>query len=214
MNFDIGNKKRCVLFCNSPIFWCDKLDNSDFIIACDGGYKYAKQYKIKPDLVVGDFDSYKNPLDKKVPVFKAPVEKDDTDTMLAIKIAIENGLNDFLLLGVTGGRIDHQIAAFQALAYIAREGCSCVAKDEYNSIYAICNSKISIDRVDNAAISVFSFSDKCVGVTYTGLNYALTNATLSSTNPIGVSNEFKNSTATIEVKNGVLLIIVSSRANE
>ena len=94
----------------------------DYIIAADGGWQYCKQEGIVPDLLLGDFDSL-----AVVPDFahihRVPVEKDDSDMMLAIKRGLERGETLFHLYGGMGGqRTDHTVANLQALLYLADHG--------------------------------------------------------------------------------------------
>lgn len=204
------NKKRCVIICASPEFHVEQLEEADVVIVCDGGYNYAKEHEIKPDLFIGDFDSYFGDVEDGVEVIHAPTVKDDTDALLAVKFAMESGVKDFLLLGATGGRIDHQFANFAVAAYIADNGGCCEMIDKNNRIYSIKNQKITLNKKLGWSLSVFSYSDKSVGVNLTGVKYPLTDATITNTFPIGVSNEITEEQATIEVESGILLIVMSN----
>lgn len=206
----LTDKNRCVIISGSPRFWVGELRESDYVIACDSGYRHAKKANIVPDLVVGDFDSYYGQIPKGIEVYTAPKEKDDTDTMLAVKLAFEKGMTDFLLLGATGGRIDHQLANISTAAYIAERGGKCKIADYHNEIFALKNGKVTIEKRMSWAASVLSYTDVSKGVSYTGLKYDLTDATLYSTIPLGVSNEIIAEQATIEVKDGILMVILSS----
>ena len=206
----LSEKNRCVIISGSPRFWVGEIKNTDYIIACDSGYRHAQKANIVPDLVVGDFDSYYGQIPKGIEVYAAPREKDDTDTMLAVKLAFKKGMTDILLLGATGGRIDHQLANVATAAYIAEHGGRCLIADYHNEIYALKNSKVTIEKRTSWAASVLSFSDECKGVSYSGLKYNLTDATLCNTFPLGVSNEIIADEATVEVREGILLVILSS----
>ena len=80
----------------------------DFYICCDGGLDHAENLGIKPNLIIGDFDSHEKP-QPKIETIQLPCEKDDTDSFYACKEAIRRGFNDFLLLGVIGQRFDHSL---------------------------------------------------------------------------------------------------------
>ena len=84
-------KKLCAIISGGQSDDLAGIRDADFIIACDRGYAYAKEAGIRPDLLVGDFDSYKGERDKRVPVLDLPVEKDDTDTMAAVRWAVSEG---------------------------------------------------------------------------------------------------------------------------
>ena len=202
-------KDRCVIIAGSPVFEGFTRSLNDYIIAADSGYKHALASGIIPDLVIGDFDSLGCLPDKSIHLIKAAAEKDDTDTFLAVKYALAQGYKNFLLLGATGGRLDHQTANIAACAFIAEQGGTSEMRDGVNVIYSIKNSSICLEKKVNRSVSVFSYSDKSCGVTLTGLKYPLNNAAITNTFPVGVCNEFKDDTATVEVKEGILLIILS-----
>ena len=96
----------CYIICALPQNHHFSPAPGDLVIAADGGY--AHMGGIKPDLVVGDFDSLGYVPDGES-VVRHPAEKDDTDTMLAARIGIERGYRTFLLLGGVGGRLDHTL---------------------------------------------------------------------------------------------------------
>lgn len=210
MNLDnIKNKKRCIIIAGSPIFYKIDIKETDFIIACDRGYNHAINNNILPHLVVGDFDSIRGNINEDIPILKVKAEKDDTDTMLGVKYALEHEIKNIILLGATGGRIDHQLANFSTAGYIANHGAVCTIIDNDNILYAFKDSEIRVKRKEKFSLSVFSYTDKCYGVTLDGLKYKLNNATIKNTFPVGVSNEFLNETATIKVKSGILFVVLS-----
>jgi len=181
---------------------------NDYIIAADAGYISLTRHGIIPDLIVGDFDSL-----KKVPnhpnIIRSPIEKDDTDMMLAVKEGIKLGFTEFIINGGLGGRLDQTYANFQILTYLAEKQArgTLVGEDVY--VTAIKDGEIEIEPgfAENKIISVFSAGGTATGVTLKGLKYPLDNATLTSDNPIGTSNEFTNETAVISVDSGTLIII-------
>ncbi len=81
------------------------LQKNDFVIAVDGGYQYCLKLHIRPQLVVGDFDSYPHSISH-VEVLRSQPEKDDTDMMLAIQAGLERGYDEFVMYGAMGGRFD------------------------------------------------------------------------------------------------------------
>lgn len=200
---------RCIIISGSPEFEPPAPDSDDYIIACDSGYLNAVKAGITPDLLIGDFDSYSGTMKASIDVIRAPAVKDDTDTMLAVKFALNKGYRSFVFYGATGGRLDHQAANIAAGAYIAENGGRCELIDSRNRLIILKNSSIRIPKEENRSVSVFSHTDCSRGVTLKGLKYELNNATLSNLVPLGVSNEFNGDSAFIEVKSGILLIILS-----
>ena len=121
--------KRCVIVggadINNYVFIRDKLCADDYVVFCDSGLKHLEQLQVKPNLIVGDFDSHENPhLD--VETIVLPCEKDDTDTVFAVKETISRGFDNFLLIGVVGARIDHTLGNVSILLYLdslGKKGC-------------------------------------------------------------------------------------------
>lgn len=93
------------------------LRNDDFIVFCDSGLKHLESLQVNPGLIVGDFDSHDNP-HLGVETIVLPCEKDDTDTVFAVKEAIKRGFDDFLLIGVVGARLDHTLGNVSSLLYL------------------------------------------------------------------------------------------------
>ncbi len=204
--------KKCVIFaggeiCSKEFF--EQINFSDsFIICADSGYNIVEKAGAKPDLVVGDFDSIERiPTD--VEVVKFPPEKDDTDTMIAVKMAIEKGFTDFEIYGALGKRFDHSFGNLQVLAYLKEYNCNGKLISENEIIQLIVNEEITLNRIEGYSLSVFSYSDKSVGVREVGTKYLVEDAELSSTFPLGISNEIVDDIAIISVKNGKLLIVQS-----
>ncbi len=203
-------------------------DGDDIVIAVDGGYDYAMQLGITPDLIVGDFDSVKSS-DREmnfhgIPVISFPPEKDYTDMMLAAKKAVESGYDTIHIYGGTGGRPDHTYANIQLLSWIAEQGLRAFLFDTNHTMTVITDSRLNIFSSEKpnrqngfitssgyGYISVFSLSDVSEGVTIRGLKYQADNITLNRFHALGTSNEFTDSDCSIEVENGSLLIIAENR---
>ena len=186
--------------------------NGDLIIAADGGYATLKKLNIKPDLVVGDFDSL-GTVPKDESVIKHPIKKNDTDTLLAVKIGLEKGFKKFVIYGAVGGRLDHTIASLQTAAFIAENGGRAYICDSTHTITVIKNSSISFKKKSSGIVSLFALSGIAEGVTIDGLLYTLNDARLTPDFPLGVSNEFIDKESTISVKDGVLTIIFEGDLN-
>lgn len=189
-----------------------KPQKNDFIIAADGGYSTLKNFNIKPDLVVGDFDSLGS-IPENESIIKHPIKKDDTDTLLAVKIGFEKGFKEFIIYGAIGGRLDHTIATIQTATYVAENGGIAYIYDGNHTVTAIKNSSISFKANAKGYISIFALSGVAKGVTIKGLLYELNDAEITPSFPIGVSNEFISKESEITVENGVLTIIFEGTHN-
>ena len=139
---------------------------------------------------------------------RVPVEKDDTDTMLALREGLRRGCDTFYLYGATGGaRLDHTLANIQSLTFLLRHGARGYLYDQ-NFVYtAIENETLALEReVDWGIVSLFSMGDRAEHITLEGLQYPLTDGTIDCGFPLGVSNHIVAPTARITVGRGPLLV--------
>lgn len=190
-----------------------KQEIDGFIIAADGGFLFLQQNKIKPNLLMGDFDSLELKSSDFLPaedcIMRHPPEKDDTDMMLAVKEGFRRGYGEFVIMGGLGGRTDHTIANIQTLSYIAREGGRgyLIGNGEIMTVIADGEITIPVSKQNGKYISVFCLGNEATGVDIKNLKYELVDGELTNRFPLGVSNEFTNQPAYIKVSCGSLLII-------
>ncbi len=204
----------CYIFSASKInnYEYIKLDlkMNDFIICADGGIIHALKLGIKPDLIVGDFDSYEENIPFDCKVIKLDTKKDDTDTISCVKKAIELGFKKIVIYGGLGNRLDHTIANIQTLKFGKKLGCDIELIDETTKVFLLENQTYSGVFEKGKVISVFCVGEKARGVSLKGLAYKLDKVTLEDSFPIGVSNAFKEENYKIVVEEGTLLIIISN----
>lgn len=204
---------RCVIISGSPDTDTDfirkTVSEDDYLICADKGLTFAKKAGLKPDLVVGDFDSYKGKLPTDCEIVSLNCKKDDTDTMHAIDIAFERGYNDFLLLGATGGRIDHTFANISVLMYINGRGGKGIilSHDEY--IRFLPDGTYMFHGLHGLTFSVFPFGCENVTVTIEGAEYPLDSYLISAKIPIGISNVFTTDESKIKISGGNAIIIIN-----
>ena len=206
----MSEKKRCVIVGGADIGDYARvkqyLREDDAVVFCDSGLKHMEALGVKPALIVGDFDSHCNPhLD--VETIVLPCEKDDTDTVFAVKTMVQRGYDVFLLIGVIGARLDHTLANLQSLAFLLRHRARGYLYDQ-NFVYtAIENETLTLAReVDWGIVSLFSMGDCAEHITLDGLQYPLTDGTIDCGFPLGVSNHIVAPTARITVGRGPLLV--------
>ena len=189
---------------SSPKF---KKAENDLVIAADGGLDSLTCSGIVPDIIVGDMDSVKQLYS--VPgaeVIRVPVEKDDTDTELAVKIAEARGYRKFIIYGCLGGLLDHTLGNIALMKGLALRGCRAVFVQDIWGAAGISDGEIRFDKGARGRASVISLSDNAKGVTIRGLKYTLENKELPSTVTLGVSNSFTGENGSISVENGALCI--------
>lgn len=187
----------------------------DYVIACDHGYEHAKQMGIVPDLVLGDFDSMAEPpAEENVRILRYPVKKDDSDTMIAVKYALQEGFTHLILSCALGGRLDHMLANIQAMAYAAKRDCVAELYGEGEYIRTFTGGRIELPRRDGYVLSLFALSDSCVGLTVEGAVYNVSDSELTNTFPLGLSNGWKDDIVKITMEQGILLIVESALQND
>ena len=198
--------KECVIFCAAE---CDGLarpiGQDAFVIAADGGLRHTQSLNITPNAVLGDFDSL-GFCPEGANVF--PVEKDDTDAMLAVRLGLRRGCDEFLLYGsLDGPRLDHTVANFQTLQYLADHGAVGYLIGNTTMVTVVKNGKITFPAGCSGTISVFCMGPDAVGVTETGLFYGIEDGVFTSGFPLGVSNHFTGKKAESSGRNGSLRVL-------
>lgn len=202
--------RRCVIFGGAGIGDYNRiskyLKDDDFLIFCDSGLKHMEVLGLRPDLIVGDFDSHENPrLD--VETIVLPCEKDDTDTVFAVKEALKRGFDDFLLLGTTGGRIDHTIGNLSILLMLDTAGRHAVMVDDYSEMEMVSRSPAYVED-SYPFFSLLNISGTAKQITIENAKYPLDGAEITCDYQYGVSNEIiPGKTARITVGEGRLLLV-------
>ena len=196
--------QNCVIFCAGAFHGLTE-PVEGVCIAADGGLQHLEQLELTPDVILGDFDSL-GYIPQKANVF--PVEKDDTDAMLAVRRGLELGCDRFVLYGgLEGPRLDHTVANFQTLQFLADRGAQGYLVGEQAVVTVIKNGKLIFPAQKDGIVSVFCMGKDAHGVTIRGLQYELESGTLTAGFPLGVSNHFTGQEASISVDDGSLLVI-------
>ena len=197
---------NCVIFCAAE-FDClaEPITKDDYIIAADGGYAHVQSLGFDPNCVLGDFDSL-GYIPDHAKLF--PVEKDDTDAMLAVRRGLSLGYDRFLLYGsLDGPRLDHTVANFQTLQFLADHGAVGYLIGKDYIVTVVKDGEINFSDTAQGIVSVFCMGEDATGVTLENLKYTLENGTLSAGFPLGVSNHFTGEPSSIRVENGSLLVL-------
>ncbi len=202
--------KRCVIVGGAEIHNYNRimeyLRPDDFYIFCDCGLRHLKKLNVQADLIVGDFDSHAAPKTSTEIIF-LPCEKDDTDTIFAVKEAIRRGFESFLLIGAVGGRMDHTLGNISALLLLHRAEKSAVLVDDYSTMELVGRAPASIDDTC-LYFSLINLFGTAKGIDIAGAKYSLKDAEICPEYQYGISNEvLKGKTATVSVKDGILLLI-------
>ena len=197
---------KCIIFCAAGFDGLiSPLEDTDFVLAADGGLRHTEALGIRPDGILGDFDSL-GFVPEGAAVF--PVEKDDTDAMLAARKGLELGYREFVIYGgLDGPRLDHTVANFQTLQFLADRGAVGYLAGRDYIVTVVKNGAIRFAPGCTGTVSVFCLGPDAEGVSLTGLHYGLHRGRLTAGFPLGVSNHFTGSAAEIAVNKGSLLIL-------
>lgn len=202
--------KRCVIVGGAEIRTYERVRSyfrpDDFFIYCDCGLRHQAGLEREPDLIIGDFDSHEKPeTDRETIVL--PVKKDDTDTVYAAKEALRRGFDDFLLVGVSGGRLDHTLVNVYLLVMLWEQGKRALLVDDYAEMELIGSEPVEISD-KYPFYSLVNITGTARGITETGCKFPLDNGEIRCDYQYGTSNEvLPGRTAVVSVKEGNLLLI-------
>lgn len=204
--------RSCWIFGGAPVsndFSVNPPDDA-YIIAADKGYLTVKQMGLTANIALGDFDSMSRDIPQDCEVISVSAEKDDTDTMLAVKIALTKGYTDITIVGALGGRLDHTFANIQTLAYIREHGGVGRIIGETDTVELLSKGSYNYSRKDDMYLSIFAYTPYAI-VTTTGTKYDITEYKLSNAFPLGVSNEIIEQECNLNVEEGQIIVIFSKK---
>ena len=182
------------------------LREGDFYICCDSGLKHREGLDIVPDLIVGDFDSYENP-QLNIETITLPREKDDTDTVFAVKEALSRGFQYFLMVGVIGGRLDHTLGNVSLLLMLDAQGKTATALDDFSEMEIVSGQPVQIQDC-YTYFSLLNISGTAQSITIKNAKYPLDDAEITCEYQYGISNEvLPGKIAVVTVNQGRLLLI-------
>lgn len=200
--------RRCFIFAAGSFYGLrERPAPEDLVIAADAGYRICRQEGLCPDLLLGDFDSMEPPAGF-ARVRRLPVEKDDTDTLAALRAGLEEGRDTFYIYGGTGGkRLDHTLANLQSLLFLRRRGARGYLYGDDFVWTVIEDEALTVERtVEWGLFSAFCLGDRAEGVDEEGFQYPLRDALLAPDFPLGVSNHILEPRARITVRKGALAV--------
>ncbi len=204
--------RRAVLFANGDFPENDMLtrNEDDFLVAVDGGLRHLLQLGLTPQLLIGDLDSVNaENLDRcmqwGVEILRFPPEKDETDLELAVREALQRGFSEIVITCALGNRLDHTLGNLALLALPELKGTHALISNGATSIYLV-KDQIALETYPGALISLLPWGQPVDGVSTTGLQYELEDATLYPWKTLGLSNVANNSKVTVSIKSGQLFL--------
>lgn len=202
--------RTCLIFCAAEF---DKLaapiEKEDFILAADGGLRHLQALQLTPHGIIGDFDSL-GYIPEGAQVF--PVEKDDTDAMLAARKGLELGYRNFIFYGsLDGPRLDHTVSNFQTLQFLADRGATGYLIGKDYLVTVICEETLEFSAQAEGILSLFCLGPDAESITLENLQYPMENGRLTGSFPLGVSNHFIGKPARVTVGRGSILALWDRR---
>lgn len=196
---------KCLIFCAGGFSaLAEPIGPEDYILAADGGLQHLLSLGLQPHGIIGDFDSL-GYVPEGAQVF--PVEKDDTDSMLAVRKGLELGYREFILYGALDGpRLDHALANLQTLCFLADHGATGYLVGLHNTAMTIREETVTFPETAKGILSLFCMGPDAL-VSIRGAQYELENGTVSAAFPLGVSNHFVGKSVQVTVKKGCLVAI-------
>ena len=206
------SKRRCLIVGGAPIEDYERIRHyirrDDYVIFCDSGLKHREGLGVKPDLITGDFDSWEKPETDEAETIVLPKEKDDTDTVYAVSEALERGFEEFLLVGMTGRRLDHTLGNVYILVRLAELKKKAMIVDDYSEIEYVPEGETWEIDDSYAYFSLLAVTGKASGITIRNAKYELNDAEIQPYYQYAISNEvIPGGTASVTVKSGSLLLI-------
>lgn len=188
----------------------ERPEEGDLIIAADSGYRTAEAFGVTPRILLGDFDSLGEPNPPKdCEVIRMPVEKDETDTQLAVSCAIDRGAKEIVIIGGLEGRLDHTLSTVAILEDLYARRCPAILTNGKNRVRFVRNSGVILPRSQYRFFSVIAADPIIKGVTIEGGKYPLKKSKLWRTHQLAVSNEITGNCALIEIAKGGAWIVES-----
>ncbi len=192
-----------------PDYIEEKVEEGDLVVCADSGYKNALAMGVRVDVLVGDFDSMKDIPDGDFELVRVPVEKDQTDTQLAVEIALERGADEIIIICSTSGRADHALSAMAILEDLWEKRIPAVLINGQNRVRFIRDSGVIIVRSGYRFFSVLTLDKIAKKVSIEGGKYPLVKKDIERGFQFAVSNEIVKNAALITVKKGSVYVIES-----
>lgn len=180
------------------------------LIGVDGGSRHLDLLGVRPHLAVGDMDSIPERLlqdyrQAGVELHLHPPKKDATDLELALELALAGGASRISILGATGGRLDHTLGNLFLLARCLPMGIPACIMDEFQCVH-LTDKTLTLNGAVGDTLSLLPATPEASGVSITGLEYPLNDATLAFGTSLGMSNVFVKAQASVTLRSGRLFV--------
>jgi len=209
-----GARLRAVIFAAGELLDLERVralvGRPDLVICADGGLRHARALGLRVDLLLGDFDSLDGAAvaaarESGVPVLQVPVEKDKTDSHIALEEALRRGAGEILLVGGSGSRLDHTLSNVLLLPHCP---VPVTMTDGKSIARALRDGRsLEVQRAEGAFLSLVPLTPVVTGVTVRGVHWPLADAVLRWGESLGISNRVVEPVARVSVGTGCLLVV-------
>lgn len=192
----------------------EHIQSGDLLIGADSGARFLISKGLRPDIAIGDFDSVSK---EELATIRSssgktiacdPIDKDFTDTEMAVRLALDMQPSELVLLGALGTRFDHSLANVHLLALAEKQNVRAAIIDQYNKITLV-TKELTIHKQNYPNVSLLPLSMLVTGITLYGFQYPLHEAELTIGQSLGISNVLTGQSGTIKLREGMLLVIQS-----
>lgn len=187
----------------------EELKSAELVIGADGGGNILLKNGIKPDVVIGDMDSFKKPEAVGFEIVKDP-DQETNDLEKALSLASKRGAETCVVLGAFGQRMDHSLKNLSVLKQFSSAFTRLSYKDETLVAYYV-DSRFESELPIGSIVSLFPLSGKVEGIRTKGLKFPLNGEALENGKRDGTSNENVERAFSIEVEKGDLVVFVENR---
>lgn len=182
--------------------------DAGLLIAADGGIEILKKCGMTPDYLIGDFDSAKGRTVRdykgRTQVVQFEVEKNETDGMIALKLAIEQGAGSVVMLGALGKRTDHAFANIMLLQYAFDHGVSMIIEDRYCQV-CLAKGEFQLHGKAGQTVSILPWMGSCTVTSDDAFHYPLDGLYMAQDDAVGVSNVLTRPAAQLSIQGYALI---------
>ena len=190
----------------------DGAKDAEVVIAADSGVRIARTHGLAIHLVVGDLDSVSTgdiawARAEGADIIEVPSNKDFTDLELALERAEEADVDRIVVVGIEGGRVDHELGNWAVLCAERSQLVEILtAGGRVSVLHGAMTNKLELTGSPGDVVSILARNGEATGVTTTGLRWPLDDASIAPSSSLGVSNEIVDGEASVEVVAGTLLV--------
>ncbi len=188
----------------SPIAtWLPDIQEADWI-GVDAGFQHILDAGHPCLLAIGDFDSGTLPPSPGFPTQILPVAKDETDSEMAMKTAVEMGYDTIYFVGAFGKRLDHTLANIRCIVWKYPQ---VICLEEHQRLFTLLPGRHCL-KANYLHVSFFAYEPSVVSLE--GFLYPLDHQLLDQRDLYTCSNFFQTKQGVVTIESGRVLCVESN----